>query len=310
MAAQPAFAKESSPWLQYTHKDMEELVKQQLSVFRNERVLLQLEDNLEDKVDQIIEEGKSEFCWSVHFAPGFLARLFFEGFLPICTNVAAHDPIWVLLPKLHRRRCVMHPSEARIGKGAAKRCKNFMFSVDRDLDAVVAGCVEQHGQSWLYPPIIRAFTLLHRSGRCETVAIRSVEVWDEDGSLVAGEIGVTVGAVYTSLTGFYRVSGSGSVQLCALAAHLVAAGVQMWDFGMSMAYKTELGAATIGRAEFVRRFRELRQVAAVPFLVPGAGDSGLVRARDLVKAARAAPGSGQAAPASPTLAADACVATN
>mmetsp|Transcript_848 Transcript_848/g.1685 ORF Transcript_848/g.1685 Transcript_848/m.1685 type:complete len:311 (+) Transcript_848:55-987(+) len=310
MAAQPAFARESSPWLQYTHKDMEELVKQQLSVFRSDRLLLQLEDNLQDKVDQIIEEGKSEFCWSVHFAPEFMARLFFEGFLPICTNVAGSDPIWVLLPKMHRRRCVMHPSAARIGKGAAKRCKNFMFSVDRDLDAVVAGCVEQHGQSWLYPPITRAFKLLHRSGCCATAAIRSVEVWDEDGSLVAGEIGVTVGAVYTSLTGFYRVSGSGSVQLCALAAHLAATGIQMWDFGMSMTYKTELGAGTIAREEFVRRFRELRQIPAVPFLVPGVGDTGLVKARDLVKAARVPPPSGQAEPASQTFPAEARVATN
>jgi hypothetical protein len=46
-----------------------------------------------------------------------------------------------------------------------------------------------------------------------------------------GEFGAAVGAVYTSFTGFYSVSGAGTVQLLAMAKLLHAAGYEFWDLG-------------------------------------------------------------------------------
>ena len=54
------------------------------------------------------------------------------------------------------------------------------------------------------------------------------------GKLVAGELGVIVGAIYMSLSGFYTTSGTGTIQLVALGAYLRSVGCHLWDFGMGM----------------------------------------------------------------------------
>lgn len=76
----------------------------------------------------------------------------------------------------------------------------------------------------------------HTLNRC------SMELWEGD-VLVAGELGYAQGGVYTSLTGAYvkAHAGAGSVQLGCLGVLLRAAGFQVWDFGMAMGYKLELG---------------------------------------------------------------------
>ncbi len=93
---------------------------------------------------------------------------------------------------------------------------------------------------------------------CE-VKLYSVEVWNEEtGQLAAGELGYTIGTIYTSLTGFSSEDSAGSVQLAALGKILCLSGYEMWDLGMSLDYKIHLGAINMERMEFVRRVKELR----------------------------------------------------
>lgn len=78
--------------------------------------------------------------------------------------------------------------------------------------------------------------------------------------LVAGELGYTVGSSYTSLSGF-RLSdanGAGTVQCCAVAKLLLRCGFQMWDLGMGMTYKYELGAKDVPRSEFLSHLSRMR----------------------------------------------------
>eukprot|EP00392_Amoebophrya_sp_AT5.2_P000359 g359.t1 len=95
----------------------------------------------------------------------------------------------------------------------------------------------------------------------------SVELFDEEGRMVAGELGYTNGGIYTSLTGFYRheghrtaaaASGAGSAQLYLLGDWLIARGVQVWDLGMDLPYKAELGARVVSREDWLELVRELR----------------------------------------------------
>jgi hypothetical protein len=77
--------------------------------------------------------------------------------------------------------------------------------------------------------------------------------------LVAGELGYSVGAVYTSLTGFATESGTGTVQLTCLGRWLEASGFLLWDLGMEMEYKFDLGAVLVPRHSFVRSVRLVGQ---------------------------------------------------
>ncbi|CBZ52446.1 conserved hypothetical protein [Neospora caninum Liverpool] len=286
-------------------------------------------------------------------------------------EISARAALYILLPKLHQERCclLLDQMMPHISRNTRKRAKRFCFSIDRDFDGVLEGCVKQHGEGWLYPPVREALRELQSQqlkrrkfreesgsereagnaqqtgrqnrglllGRNEReVSVHSIEVWTrEDGEkhatpgtsekcrltaahprlpakrgqihsgppssaassscpspaccasssspvpaspsvapgcsprssrwrLCGGEIGVRVGGVYTSLTGFSSVSEAGNVQLAALGVLLKLTGVKLWDVGMELDYKKSLGALTLPRSEFLCLFRTARRIPAHP----------------------------------------------
>jgi Leu/Phe-tRNA-protein transferase len=92
------------------------------------------------------------------------------------------------------------------------------------------------------------------------VRLYSIEVWNrETGALVAGELGYSVGSIYTSLTGFSAEDSAGSVQLAALGRLLCQRGFTVWDLGMEMEYKAKLGSHLMSRDEFVETVHAVRE---------------------------------------------------
>jgi Leu/Phe-tRNA-protein transferase len=228
------------------------------------------DDYLPDYLRRLVLHSHGDFFQTPCFEERLVAHLMAEGFLPISTN-------YLLLPKLHARRCVIPTGRLHIAKSAKKRSKKYSFSINQAFSAVVEGCHAQHGISWLYPKIVAAFYQLFRKGTTGTLArvhddssgedawgisvvrLYSMEVWNaSSGQLVAGELGYTVGSIYTSLTGFSAEDGAGSVQLAALGALLQHLGVTMWDLGMFMDYKERLGAIEMPRPEFVAHVHRVR----------------------------------------------------
>ena len=169
---------------------------------------LLLTRSLDRAADRLVAEGSAgDFCWSPTRAPLFYAALCYAGFLPISTPVGGwRDPRAapmckgrgsLLLPKLHAQRCVMFlPHDLRPARSTRKRAKGFAFSVDTCFEDVLKGCVRQHGLNWL-GYVSDSLQHMHcRRDLLPGVRAHSVEVWQDD-VLVAGEVGVSVGAVYT-----------------------------------------------------------------------------------------------------------------
>ena len=212
-----------------------------------------------------------------------------EGFLPIaakysptgnCADDDGENGTTIVLPKLHRHRCVISPlSDLHVSKSIRKKAKKYRLTINRDLDAVVACCHRQHGTNWLYPEVVDAFRTICAKGAqgmsamvfddskspsspigsCP-VRLYSVEIYSvRSGDLVAGELGYTVGSIYTSLTGFTVEDGAGSVQLAALGVLLSECGFSTWDLGMDMESKRRIGAKLMPRVEFVNHVRTERR---------------------------------------------------
>lgn len=184
------------------------------------------------------------------------------------TSVSSSPPtLYYLLPKLHQRRAALHPAQLHISRQARKKAKTFWISMDTNFQGVLEGCLRQHGVNWLHPPVQKAFK--HLSGaELSGVKLHSIEVWTADGRLVAGELGSTVGAVYTSLTGFHEVDSAGTVQLSTLGRLLQQRGYTLWDLGMEMDYKRSIGAVIFSRPQFVRMFRTSRAESPASALGP------------------------------------------
>ena len=219
-----------------------------------------------ERAVQIAHEYRGKFCWSTNFSPNFLAGLIRQGYLPMAEELAHGPARYILLPKLHQERCILRFDALHVQRSVRKRAKRFEVSCDTCFERVVTLCKQQHGENWLYPPIVEAFKAIATAGATgiDGVRMHSFEVWDKaSGALVAGEIGYSLGGCYTSLSGFFTVDSAGSVQCVATARLLQQAGASFWDLGMALEYKRRMGAKCIPRAEFLHELSLERQRPAV-----------------------------------------------
>ncbi|OQS01436.1 hypothetical protein ACHHYP_00740 [Achlya hypogyna] len=219
------------------------------------------EEFVPERLRPYMHHSHEDFWVSRCFQPEFLALIMHEGFLPIATE---HARTVYLLPKLHIERCILEPRTFHVPKNVRKKAKPYTLKFNTDFDGVVRGCHDQHGIAWLYPEVVKGFRGLLpgiQLSANDEVRLHSVELWKDD-RLVAGELGYTNGAMYTSLTGFVRsdASGAGTVQLHALGCYLHVQGFQLWDLGMSMEYKLNMGAIDVPRTTFVAMVHDLRSV--------------------------------------------------
>ena len=92
------------------------------------------------------------------------------------------------------------------------------------------------------------------------VRLYSIEIWNVKwGQLVGGELGYSVGGIYSSLTGYSDEESAGYVQLTTLGCLLTPCGFEYWDLGMDLDYKHRLGAQLMPRDEFVANVKRTRE---------------------------------------------------
>ena len=228
-------------------------------------VILQ-EDDPHEIVDAMLETGyDKEFCVSLDFAPEFIAKLMEAGFLVMSAKFGgqehgedetpdpAKESFYLPLPKLHLTRSALFFDNLHVKKSIKRYLNRYELRPDADFDIILNRCLEIHGDDWLTPPLVDAIRDIKRHN-FHDVFPTSFALY-RDGKLVAGEFGVRVGKVYTSYSGYYDESNSGTVQLVLTTRWLQEQGFAFFDLGMPLVYKNGLGAVDITPDEFVRLFR-------------------------------------------------------
>jgi hypothetical protein len=166
-------------------------------------IFIDPDDDCDRVVDRMLETGYSEeFCLARDFDRDFIGRLMEAGFLVMSTELKDEngenneERFFVLLPKLHLVRSALFFPELHIKKSIRRFLSEYELRVNTDFDRILDNCVRIHGDAWLTPPLVETLKSIQKR-HDSWVRPVSFAVYRE-GKLRAGEIGVTIGRVYTS----------------------------------------------------------------------------------------------------------------
>lgn len=207
--------------------------------------------------------------WSHSWNPGFYVDLAHAGFI----SIAHSDPELgaVLIPEMQRDYAVLDWEELHCSRKLARLMRSERLAEEEielriadSLDRVLERLVAHHQPTWILEPYADLMRRL-AEGSDFRIAIHAVELWSRKrDELVAGELGYTIGRIYTSLSGFCSPQSPelrhfGTLQMYLLAGMLEQRGYSFWNMGHpSPPYKKAIGAQILPREEFLERWIEQR----------------------------------------------------
>jgi leucyl/phenylalanyl-tRNA--protein transferase len=127
------------------------------------------------------------------------------------------------------------------------RSNRYTIAVDRDFDAVIAGCAEPRpgrARTWINVRIRTLYRRLYDRGDCHTV-----EVYDGEG-LVGGLYGVSLGRAFFGESMFHRARDASKIALVHLIARLKAGGYRLLDTQFVTDHLRTFGAVEVERREY------------------------------------------------------------
>ena len=147
-------------------------------------------------------------------------------------------------------RGVLPLDELRVSRSLRQARKHFEIRVDAAFDEVVAACADpQRPDGWIDGRISAAYSRLHRLGWAH-----SVEAW-QDGVLVGGLYGVTIGGLFAGESMFHHVRDASKVSLVALVERLRDdhASERLLDVQWATPHLASLGVVEVSRQEFLKQ---------------------------------------------------------
>ena len=211
--------------------------------------------------------------WSDSWDPAYYVAAARAGFISISVVHPEHGPI--LIPELQENYAILdwenlHRSRnlARIMRSGRMEEEELELRVANPCEHVLSEIMAYHGRSsWLHKPYLALMRELSNLS-CTAFSLHGIELWSRKrAALIAGELGYSIGATYTSLSGFCsrserRWRSFGTLQQYLFARVLEKRGYHFWNMGhVGMAYKHALGAEVVPREAFLERWIEARAEA-------------------------------------------------
>jgi leucyl/phenylalanyl-tRNA---protein transferase len=176
--------------------------------------------------------------------PDVLLRAYSIGLFPMAESREAETLFWVE----PEARGVFPLDGLIVSRSLAKTTRGDAFEVaaDRAFDAVMAACADRD-KTWINADIRRLYGALFDFG-----CAHSVEAY-QDGELVGGLYGVSLGAAFFGESMFHRARDASKVALVHLVARLRLGGFRLLDAQFVTPHLAALGAVEIPRDEYRRR---------------------------------------------------------
>jgi leucyl/phenylalanyl-tRNA--protein transferase len=193
----------------------------------------------------------------IEITPDILLKAYAAGIFPMAEDADDPSLFWVE----PQERGIIPLDGFHVPKRLAKTLRAEMFEVrvDRDFDAVIAGCAEpgrDRDKTWINERIRRLYGELFDLGHCHTV-----EVY-RDGRLVGGLYGVTLGAAFFGESMFHRERDASKVALAHLVARLRRGGFKLLDTQFVTDHLLQFGAVEVPRRVYKRLLREAVDASA------------------------------------------------
>ena len=153
-------------------------------------------------------------------------------------------------------RFVLSPDAIHVSRSLRKRIRQRTYDVrvDTAFGEVIGACAvsPRPGQdgTWITSQLERGYIELHRRGYAH-----SVEAW-EDGELVGGLYGVSLGSAFFGESMFSRAPDASKVAFVSLVGNTVEWGFDLFDCQVHTEHLSRFGAADIPREEFLRKLRD------------------------------------------------------
>ncbi|ALO41999.1 leucyl/phenylalanyl-tRNA--protein transferase [Pseudoalteromonas phenolica] len=137
-------------------------------------------------------------------------------------------------------------------KKAARKEKPIV-TVNKDFETVINACRMQRLDAegtWINSQMLSAYTVLHKLGFAH-----SLEVWDQNNTLMGGLYGVMNSGVFCGESMFFNRPNGSKLAMWALVNWLKKHDAHFVDCQLENPYLTSLGAKLISRSEFLAKLR-------------------------------------------------------
>ena len=201
----------------------------------------------------------------IEITPEVLLKAYACGIFPMAES--ADDPAlyWIEPEKRGIIPIDRFHVPARLGRTV--RSDRFLVTVNRDFDGVIDGCaaaLPNRPRTWINERIRALYRKLYERRHCH-----SIEVY-EDGELVGGLYGVTLGRAYFGESMFHRTRDASKVALVHLTARLKAGGFRLLDTQFVTDHLKIFGAVEVPRRQY-HKLLEAALIGDSDFLALGKG---------------------------------------
>ena len=187
-------------------------------------------------------------AWGGDLTPSRLTHAYINGIFPWYSK---DDPIiwWSPNPRL-----IMELDDFKLSRSLKKSIKKFQYKFDTNFSQVIKNCGttprnDQAG-TWIQPDIIEAFEELHGMG-----IAHSIESY-QDGILVGGLYGLTIGKVFCGESMFAHKNDASKAAYAILIRHLKYWGYDFIDCQVPTPHLKSLGATEVSREYFLERLEK------------------------------------------------------